>query len=438
MLALVSREHLYVEGPPGAAKTRLAESAAQHAGLCPFVYQLHRDTRLHELVGDALIVRERDSTGAELIRQSTRPGGILSAQIAVLDDISRAPGEALNVLFRVLNERRFACGGESGDLKLSTIATGNPAGPDEPYYTEPLDPASLDRFALQVLSRITAPHNCKTSRPTHSLRQPRPLPNYTSPELQAHAVLPSVSLGPELREVLVAIVQALTERVESERASHLLTDRTFLAKAPLICRAHALMNGRHACEPDDLYAIRHMTAFRLPARVHQQVEEIVADVLAKRLPPASPPPPPPQPQRDEEEGGVRPGADAPVGADADAFRDGGSQRATEEEQTARGDKATPPESEKQEALARTSYDRATTVTLDVLAHATVLPFMAMVAAVEAIFAAIPAAMGGRRSECSRNAVEMPLAASSLVAAIGARVSSRARAPPRLEPQNGSW
>ena len=110
---LVSKEHVYVEGPPGAAKTLLAERTAELTRLRPFVYQMHRDTRLHEIVGDAVIIRSREPDGSEVIRQSTRPGGILSAQIAVLDDISRAPGEALNVLFRILNERRFAQGGDA-------------------------------------------------------------------------------------------------------------------------------------------------------------------------------------------------------------------------------------------------------------------------------------------------------------------------------------
>jgi MoxR-like ATPase len=59
-----------------------------------FFYQLHRDTRLQELVGDAVIYREQDSEGGEVIRQANRPGGILTAEICVLDDISRAPGEA--------------------------------------------------------------------------------------------------------------------------------------------------------------------------------------------------------------------------------------------------------------------------------------------------------------------------------------------------------
>ena len=75
VLALVSKEHVYVEGPPGAAKTLLAERTAELTKLRPFVYQMHRDTRLHEIVGDAVIIRQREPDGSEVIRQSTRPGG---------------------------------------------------------------------------------------------------------------------------------------------------------------------------------------------------------------------------------------------------------------------------------------------------------------------------------------------------------------------------
>ena len=86
--------------------------------------------------------------GGEVIKSSTIPGGLLTSEICVLDDISRAPGEALNVLLRILNERRF--GTPSEDIPLMTaIATSNPAGEDQ-YYAEPLDPANLDRFTIQL------------------------------------------------------------------------------------------------------------------------------------------------------------------------------------------------------------------------------------------------------------------------------------------------
>jgi MoxR-like ATPase len=106
---------------------------------------MHRDTRVQEMVGDSVILREVSDGGGEVIRQENRPGGIVTAELCVLDDISRAPGEALNILLRILNERKF--GGARIPL-LCAIATANPS--DDAYYNEPLDPANLDRFALQV------------------------------------------------------------------------------------------------------------------------------------------------------------------------------------------------------------------------------------------------------------------------------------------------
>ena len=151
VLGLVCREHVYLEGPPGTAKTRMAELVARGSDLGFFFYQLHRDTRLSELCGDVVLERRplpESEGGGERVHQRIEPGGLLTAEVCVLDDISRAPGEALNVLLRILNERKF---GEERIPLLCAIATSNPMR-DE-YYNEPLDPANLDRFGLQL--RVT-------------------------------------------------------------------------------------------------------------------------------------------------------------------------------------------------------------------------------------------------------------------------------------------
>ena len=75
VLALIAKEHVYVEGPPGAAKTLLAETAAGQAKLNTFFCQLHRDTRLSELVGDAVIRREAAQSGGEVIRSEVEAAG---------------------------------------------------------------------------------------------------------------------------------------------------------------------------------------------------------------------------------------------------------------------------------------------------------------------------------------------------------------------------
>ena len=79
LLALACGEHIYLEGPPGSAKTRMAEILARGSELDFFAYQLHRDTRLHELAGDVVLVRRPLPDGGEQIRQRIEPGGILTA-----------------------------------------------------------------------------------------------------------------------------------------------------------------------------------------------------------------------------------------------------------------------------------------------------------------------------------------------------------------------
>jgi len=144
LLAVVAGEHAYVEGPSGASKTALAETIIRSLKLKTFVYQFHRDTRASELLGDAVIERETSSPTTEIVKQRLQKGGLLVAEVSVLDEISRAPGEALNALLRALNER-VDDQGRPLPLKCA-VATSNP--PTDEHFNEKLDPAALDRFAI--------------------------------------------------------------------------------------------------------------------------------------------------------------------------------------------------------------------------------------------------------------------------------------------------
>ena len=63
MLGLLAREHCYLEGPPGVAKTMLSEIVSVSTDLKYWFYQMHRDTRISELVGESVIVRSNDEQG---------------------------------------------------------------------------------------------------------------------------------------------------------------------------------------------------------------------------------------------------------------------------------------------------------------------------------------------------------------------------------------
>ncbi|MCE2390380.1 MAG: MoxR family ATPase [Proteobacteria bacterium] len=287
LLALLSREHVYLEGPPGTAKTRMAELVAGGSGLSFFFYQLHRDTRMAELVGDVVLERRPlDEGDGERIAQRIEPGGVLSCEVCVLDDISRAPGEALNVLLRVLNERRF---GERELPLMTAIATGNPVS-DE-YYNEPLDPAHLDRFALQLrvdsLLQADPPEAARALLERFASgevrEQPEVEPVLSRAELASlQQAVGEVEVPGRVKDSLLEILRSLVADYGCDDPAALLTDRSFLVKAVKLLRGRALLAGRRTVEPEDLAVLHWMTRFRVPEAAHEALPELIGKTLGKR------------------------------------------------------------------------------------------------------------------------------------------------------------
>ncbi len=283
LLGVMAREHIYVEGPPGTAKTMLAEIISSAAQLNFFFYQLHRDTRLSELVGDLVISKEATDTG-EVIKQRVVKGGILTAEICLLDDISRAPGESLNVLLRILNERKFF---DENIPLLTAIATSNPTA-DE-YYNEPLDPANLDRFVLQINAQgLSYGKKWDEAKEVIKLYTERPfeyqVPARVSKEVfdEYYEKLGTVQIPAEVQEGLANFVATLIEDYGCDETNSLISDRTFFVKSLKIMRAHALLHDRENCTLEDLNALKYMTAFRVPEEVFLQLDQIIEDLTTKK------------------------------------------------------------------------------------------------------------------------------------------------------------
>ncbi len=287
LLGIISREHIYIEGPPGTAKTMLSEIISGAAQLKFFFYQLHRDTRLSELVGDLVISKENTENGEEIIKQKIVKGGILTAEICLLDDISRAPGESLNVLLRILNERKFF--NESIPL-LTAIATSNPTA-DE-YYNEPLDPANLDRFILQINAKGLS-YERKWDQVSEVIKLYSKDPDkhdvpqrVTRKMLDAYyKKLNSVKIPTEVQNLLKSFVMTLVDKYGLNETNSLISDRTFFVKSLKILKSHALLYDRKSCIPEDLRALRYMTAFRVPEEIYAMIDQIIDEVISQKKKP---------------------------------------------------------------------------------------------------------------------------------------------------------
>ena len=286
ILGMVAREHIYIEGPPGMAKTMLAEIVSAASNLGFYLYQFHRDTRLAELVGDIVIQREPRGEDGELIVQSIRRGGVLTAELCVLDDISRSPGEALNVLLRILNERQFQ---QEPIPLLSAIATSNPTLDD--YYNEPLDPANLDRFTIQIRSAGLIHENQWDqvqqvidlySSPEFSRENINPEPILSRAIFdQAYELLHQVVVPDSVKKALVDLLSQFVNQFKLNPSNSLITDRSFLVKTIKILKAEAILQGRMEVQPTDLEILPFVTTFRLPEEVNNALPGLIADAVQR-------------------------------------------------------------------------------------------------------------------------------------------------------------
>jgi MoxR-like ATPase len=287
LLGMLAREHIYIEGPPGMAKTMLAELVAQAANLDFYLYQFHRDTRLAELVGDIVIQREpsAEDGGGEVIVQTIRKGGVLTCEICVLDDISRSPGEALNVLLRILNERQF----QRDKIPLLTaIATSNPTVDD--YYNEPLDPANLDRFTIQIKSAgLIQENQWDEVKQVMDLYSAATFSEDVRPEAvlsrsvfdEAYTLLHKVEVPDLVKRAMIELLSRFVNQFKLDTTNSLITDRSFLVKAIKVLRAQALMSGRMQVIPTDMAVLGYVTTFRVPEELNRNLPHVLAEVLQR-------------------------------------------------------------------------------------------------------------------------------------------------------------
>ena len=282
-LALLAEQHAYLEGPPGCGKSELAAALAALSGAHTHTLVFHRDIRETDLLGDVLLSRHR-YRDHERLRRELIPGPLLQAEVALLEDLPRSPGEALGPLLRILAERRAL--GQVLPLE-SAVATGPLEQVEAP--TDPLEPGQLDRFAVQL--RVTGllvgglfdEAAVLLQRASHRPRQVAQLSSVMNTATRKAAQRAAAALKVEPRTL--AAYQRLLDRLRQRSADasasgdRLMSDRSFSSLALRLVRAHAFLRGAPAAAPRDLGAIRYMVAHRLPDEVQEDFDHILEELL---------------------------------------------------------------------------------------------------------------------------------------------------------------
>ena len=282
LVALLARGHVLREGPPGTAKTFLAQSFAAATGLQFGRIQFTPDLMPGDILGSNLFNFQTSSF--------TLTRGPIFCDLLLADEINRTPPKTQAALLEAMQERRVTLDGTPHPLPphFMVVATQNPIESQGVY---PLPEAQLDRFLFKLLipypsieeeTRIVARYGERSGLPS-----PRELGivSVVGPATLdvATAAVSRVTLADSVTDYIVRLVRSTRDSADlscgaSPRAAVLLASAA---------RARAALDGRDYVVPDDVKTLatavlRHRLLLSPAAEIEGKQVEALVDELVRQ------------------------------------------------------------------------------------------------------------------------------------------------------------
>lgn len=280
LTALLAGGHVLLEGPPGTAKTFLAQC---------FARTLHLDFGRVQFTPDLM---PADIVGANLFNFQTstftlNPGPVF-CDLLLADEINRTPPKTQAALLEAMQERKVTLDGKSHPLsdRFMVVATQNPL---EQQGTYPLPEAQLDRFLFKQVLGYPSREEERKIIATHGLRSGQADPVALGVGQVADAAwirgaaetVAAVRLSDEIVDYVLNLVRATRETTDLQSGA----SPRGAAMLALAARARAVLDGRDYAIPDDvkalaLPALRHRVILSPGAEIEgRHVDQVVAALV---------------------------------------------------------------------------------------------------------------------------------------------------------------
>jgi MoxR-like ATPase len=282
LTALLAGGHVLLEGPPGTAKTFLAQCFARTLDLQFGRIQFTPDLMPGDIIGSNLFNFQTSTF--------TLTRGPIFCELLLADEINRTPPKTQAALLEAMQERNVTIDGHPNPLseRFMVVATQNPI---EQQGTYPLPEAQLDRFLFKQTLKYPSAEEERQIVAAHGVRTGSPDPGDLGVGLAADRAavaaaamaIRDIRLVPEIVGYVVGLVRATRETPDIETGAS-PRSAAMLATA---ARARAALQGRDYVIPDDvkalaLPALRHRVILSPAAEIEgRQVDQIIQGLIER-------------------------------------------------------------------------------------------------------------------------------------------------------------
>jgi MoxR-like ATPase len=259
LIAALARGHVLLEGPPGTAKTLLAQTMSRILGASFRRVQFTPDTTPNELIGTM------EMRGGELVLER----GAIFTNVLLADEINRTPPRVQAGLLEAMQERHVTLRGRTYfiDPPFFVMATQNPY---EHQGVFPITESQLDRFLVKLdlhygdedteLRTLDLPHRGVIP---DMLGDISPLLGEGA-FLVAQEVVDEVNVSEDVARLCIRIVRETRATEDIELGASPRAARHLMAAA----KARAAAQGRMSADADDViwlapYVLSHRVSAEL-------------------------------------------------------------------------------------------------------------------------------------------------------------------------------